>query len=80
MAFVTFKRSEANNKNILRGVFPVVQKVDNAIRRISLYALDNAIAFLKLINLILISSVDSAIHLLNNRGQHSIYSSRRVPT
>ena len=67
-------------KIFLRGVFSVVQKVDNAIRRISLYALDNAIAFLKLINLILISSVDSAIHLLNNRGQYSIYSSRRVPT
>ena len=67
-------------KIVLKGVFPVVQKVDNAIRRISLYALDNAIAFLKLFNLIQIFSVDSAIHLLNNRGQHSIYSSRRVPT
>ena len=47
MAFVTFKYSEVNNKIFLKGVFPVVQKVDNAIRRINLYPADSAIALPK---------------------------------
>ena len=47
MAFVTFKYSEVNNKIFLKGVFPVVQKVDNAIRRINLYPADSATALPK---------------------------------
>ena len=47
---------------------PVVQKVDKAIHRINLYPLDSAIGFLTLICWIVIYLLESAIHLLNNRG------------
>ena len=40
---------------------PVVQKVDNVINRINLYPVDSG--------WMVIYPVDSAIHLLNNRGQ-----------
>ena len=48
---------------------PIAQKVDNAIHRIKIYPLDNAIGFA---NSYLLDSdypVDSAIQRLNNQGQ-----------
>ena len=50
---------------------PVVQKVDSAIHQINLYALDSAAQLVSpiLFHRVAIYLVDSAIHLLNNRGQ-----------
>ena len=42
-------------------------KVDNAIRRISIYPPDSAIGFPNTYHWIVIHPVDSAIHLLNNQ-------------
>ena len=48
---------------------PLVRKVDNAIRWINLYPVDNAIISRTLTHWIVIYPVDSAIERLNNRSQ-----------
>ena len=49
---------------------PVVQKVDSAIHRINHYSVDKYInTILCVIRSMAIYPLDSAIHLLNNRGQ-----------
>ena len=67
-------RKSTSSKGLLRVacrerklLAPVVRKVDNAIHWINYYPLNSAIGFPNIL-WIAISPVDSAIHLLNNRG------------